>query len=232
MSLKAVLFDLDDTLYDHQYSSRSALAALYEQNPVFRQISLDELERQHSELLEAYHLRMLRGEMTLDEARATRFRDLLARHGGRTEPSDILATVTLYRETYLRSERLVPGALALLIHLRAEGLKIGLVTNNTVVEQTGKLSRLGLTPLIDVLVISEAEGIAKPDARMFSRALERLGCTADETIMVGDSWSADVAGANAAGIRAVWLNRYGRTCPDRTLASEVATLEAALEWLI
>jgi FMN phosphatase YigB (HAD superfamily) len=44
--------------------------------------------------------------------------------------------------------------------------------------------------------------------------------------MVGDSWSADVQGAHAAGIRAIWLNRNGRACPDAALAQEIATLDA------
>ncbi len=99
MPLKAVLFDLDDSLYDHQYGSRAALAALYGQYPAFQQISLDELERQHSQLLEEYHLRMLRGEMTLDEVRFARFRELSARYNGSIETSDVHSVVKLYRET-------------------------------------------------------------------------------------------------------------------------------------
>jgi putative hydrolase of the HAD superfamily len=89
----------------------------------------------------------------------------------------------------------------------------------------GKLDRLGLTDRFDVLAISEAEGIAKPDPRIFTATLERLGCSADETVMVGDSWSADVEGAHAAGLRAIWLNRYGRTCLNRALAFEIQAFE-------
>jgi putative hydrolase of the HAD superfamily len=232
MSLKAVLFDLDDTLYDHQYGSRAALGVLHERYNCFQSIPFDEFERQHGELLEHYHAWLLRGEFSLDEVRFARFRDLFARHEGSTEAADILAAVRLYSETYYHSERVVLGARALLDRLRADGLKIGLVTNNTVEEQMGKLKRCELAQHFDVLAISEAEGIAKPDARIFSLALERLGCTADEAIMVGDSWAADVEGAQAAGLRAIWLNRYGRVCPNPALAFEIQTLDAALEWLI
>jgi HAD superfamily hydrolase (TIGR01549 family) len=223
MTLKAVLFDLDDTLYDHQYGSRTALTALYDGYTCFQQTPFAELERQHSDLLEHYHLRVLSGEMTLDQARFARFSDLLACYAG--ESSLVDEVWKRYRKTYLASEQLVSGAVALLERLREEGLKIGLVTNNTVAEQTGKLKRLGLESLIDVLVISEAAGFPKPDPRIFALALEQLGCAPDETIMIGDSWSADIAGARAAGIRAIWLNRSGHVCPDATLAAEIHALE-------
>lgn len=230
MSLKAVLFDLDDTLYDHQHGCRAALTALYERYPCFQQQPFAQLERQHSDLLEHYHLSVLSGEMTIDQARFARFSDLLTIYAGLTAPIDEL--LTLYREIYLASEQIVSEAITLLERLRASGLKIGLVTNNRVNEQMGKVERLKLAPLIDVLIISESAGFAKPDPRIFALALEQLGCTADEVIMVGDSWSADVQGAHAAGIRAVWLNRNGRACPDATLAQEIATLEQLTTLLI
>lgn len=222
--LKAVLFDLDDTLYDHQHGSRRALTALYERHACFQQQPFEALERQHSELLEHYHLGVLRGELTLDQARFTRFSDLLAHYDADAVSVDDL--LVLYRQTYLASEQVIPGAVALLERLRGVGLKTGLITNNVTVEQLGKLKRLGLEALFDVVVISESAGFAKPDPRIFALALAQLGCTADEVIMVGDSWSADVQGAHAAGIRAIWLNRSGRTCPDASLAQEIATLDA------
>ena len=163
--------------------------------------------------------------MTLDEARLARFTDLLRRYDGDVSLTAIEQAETLYRTTYIASRRVVHGAVALLERLRAEGLRIAIVTNHTVDEQTSKLHRLGLAHLIDVLVISESEGIAKPDPRIFSRALYRLGCKADQAVMVGDSWSSDIEGAHAAGLCAIWLNRYQRTCPNPALAFEIQALE-------
>jgi hypothetical protein len=65
---------------------------------------------------------MLNGEITLDEARFARFRDLSSRYNGSLDPADIHSVVKLYRETYLQSERLITGALVLLDRLREEGL--------------------------------------------------------------------------------------------------------------
>ena len=225
MPLKAVLFDLDDTLYDQQHNSRLALRAVFDRYPVVQNVTFDEFEEQHVEFLEHYHLRVLSGEMTLDQARFARFRGLLSLHVATPDFAMVYTAQALYRETYLANERLIPGALALLERLRADGLKIGLVTNSTVIEQTGKINRLGLAPLLDVIAISEGVGIAKPDPRIFVHTLEKLQCSAEEVIMFGDSWSSDVMGACAAGIRVVWLNRYARACPDSSLAREIAALE-------
>jgi putative hydrolase of the HAD superfamily len=56
--------------------------------------------------------------------------------------------------------------------------------------------------------------VSKPDPRIFQIALDRLECRADEVVMVGDSWAADVIGARAAGINAIWFN------PDRAPSPE------------
>jgi putative hydrolase of the HAD superfamily len=227
VTLKAVLFDLDDTLYDHRHSCRCALEAIRESLPALWPVSVGELETGHNALLDKYHAGVLAGSLTLDEARLARFSELLGGYG-MIDPVVVASTVRLYRETYVRSEQLVDGALAALDGLRAAGFRLGLVTNNTVAEQMGKLERLGLLPRFDALAISEAVGVAKPDPRIFAHTLERLGVPAAEAVMVGDSWSADVLGAQAAGIRAVWLNRYGRACPDASLAREIMALDALL----
>ena len=68
-------------------------------------------------------------------------------------------------------------------------------------------------------------GVAKPAAQVFQVALSRLGGTPDQAVMIGDSWSSDILGATGLGIRAIWLNRYDRRCPDAGLATEIRSLE-------
>ena len=70
--------------------------------------------------------------------------------------------------------------------------------------QSAKLNALGLSAFFDVVLISEAEGLKKPDRRLFQRALDQCGVDASETVFVGDHPEVDVAGARAAGLVAVW----------------------------
>lgn len=76
-------------------------------------------------------------------------------------------------------------------------------------------------------------GAAKPDPAMFIRALEHAGCAPAECLHLGDDPRADVEGARAAGVTAVWVNRYGRAWPDELSppALTVTNLHQLLDWL-
>jgi putative hydrolase of the HAD superfamily len=86
------------------------------------------------------------------------------------------------------------------------------------------LDETGLAPLVDGAVISAEVGIAKPDPAIFMRALELAGAGADEALHVGDTADADLAGARAAGIRALHLDRSGADPEALTSLAELPRL--------
>jgi putative hydrolase of the HAD superfamily len=209
----AVLFDLDDTLFDHWACTRAALVALRERVPAFRGLPVEPFEAEHRRLLEELHLQVLAGRMTVDQARVERFGRLLAFAGGTPDapaPADVAAA---YRTAYLEHWRPVEGAFDLLTALHGR-VATGVVTNNVASEQRQKIDACGFGPLLDAVIISEDAGVTKPDPRIFELALEQLGRTAAESVMIGDAWETDIAGARAAGIRPIWLNRFGAESPD------------------
>lgn len=224
-SIKAVLFDLDDTLFDHRHASRSALALVQKTHHAFGSVPLDVLELVHRQRLEELHLEMLSGKWSLAEARAERYRLLFVEYGHTPTQAEIENIVAVAREAYVANRQVVAGTMELLAQLHADNIKIGIVTNNIVSEQVEKLAVLGLTDFVDVMVTAEETGVTKPNPLMFTLALERLGVTAEEAAMVGDSWQSDVLGAREAGIRRIfWLNRYREECPDITLATPIQEL--------
>ena len=80
--------------------------------------------------------------------------------------------------------------------------------------------------------MSEDAGVSKPDPGIFMMALDALGTPPAEAVMVGDSWSADVIGARAAGIRAVWFNPHRLPSPEPGLGvAELHALEPTAETL-
>jgi putative hydrolase of the HAD superfamily len=87
------------------------------------------------------------------------------------------------------------------------------ISNNLIEETREKLAFCELAALVDVVVVSGDEGMSKPDPRIFHIALDRLGVTAPQAVMVGDSWATDITGAARAGIRAVWFNPRARPMP-------------------
>jgi len=203
---RAVLFDLDDTLFDHRTSAREALRAIHRGHAA--DLDFGALERHHAIHLEELHLEVLAGRIGLDDARRERFRRVFLALGVPLEPEAVNAVATAYRSGYMTSRRALAGAAALLTAVRRHA-RIVIVTNNLLDEQQDKLQYCGLAPLVDALVASEDVGVSKPDPGIFRIALERAGVPADQAVMVGDSWANDIAGARGAGIRAVWFN------PDR-----------------
>ena len=209
--IRAVLFDLDDTLFDHRHASRQALEAVRECHPTVASVDASDLDRCHAGILEVLHLRVLAKEMTLDDARQERFRRLFESVG--ISPGDLedglLArrAAVAYRTRYMQSWREVCGATALLRALRPQ-VRIGIVSNNLAREQHDKLRFCGFDRYLDAIVISEEAGVAKPDPAIFRQA------QAAETMMIGDAWATDIAGARAAGVRAIWFNPSGSSRPE------------------
>ena len=220
--VRAVLFDLDDTLFDHQASSRAGLAAVRESFPMLASEPFDAFEQRYRILLEEVHLLVLSGELAPAEARVRRFTRFLSETFV-PSPDDVQRAAAAYFAGFHASRRPVAGAVALLRHLRAH-VKIGVVTNNVLAEQVEKLRHLELDALVDVLVTSEEVGIAKPHPAIYHAVLERLACTPNQVVMVGDNWQNDIVGASRVGIRSIWLNRYADPHPDVTLAPQITEL--------
>jgi putative hydrolase of the HAD superfamily len=124
--------------------------------------------------------------------------------------------------------------MSLLTAIRQRGLRIAIVTNNIVVEQQTKLRYCGLTELVDALVTSEEIGVQKPHSKIFHTALERVGAEPAEAVMVGDAWATDIEGARAAGVRPIWLNRFGGASVDPSVAElrALEPMEAALRLIL
>ena len=190
--IEAVLFDLDGTLYDRD---EVVLKVAHEQFDTFRD-RFGGLDRE----------RLIARTLELDDhgyaRRVDVYRALLA-----DQPVDATLASDLeqhFWDCYCRHCIRPDDTVATLEALRAAGKRLGVITNGPVDWQSRKLRTLGLTDYFDDVIISEAVGIAKPDARIFRLALERLGVGAAESMYVGDHPQIDIAGASAAGLAVAW----------------------------
>ena len=104
------------------------------------------------------------------------------------------------------SLRLYPEVLALLPSLRRR-YRLALITNGASDTQRGSLRMLGIEQAFDAVAISGEVGVAKPDPAIFQVALRGLGFGPEQAWHIGDDALTDIAGAHAAGLTAVWLNR-------------------------
>ena len=220
--IRTVFFDLDDTLFDHQYSRRCGLEVLRAMHPSLQAADIRAMELFHEQLIWSDYERVLSGEIPVNDAMTQRICALCDHFGHPLDPADIPATVRYYDAAYRKSRRAVPGSRGLLEALREE-VKVGIITNGFSALQHEKIAICGIAPLIDILVISEEAGYRKPDQRIFETALARAGTRPGESLFVGDSWNVDILPASACGMKAIWLNRYGYPNPDPSRAREITS---------
>jgi HAD superfamily hydrolase (TIGR01509 family) len=131
------------------------------------------------------------------------FSRLLGEHGVE-DPPLTRALASAYARVRTESLRLFPGARNLLSLLRSR-YRLGLLTNGPSELQWEKIRVLSLAPCFSAIVVSGDLGIYKPDPRIFTHVLMRLGVRPCETLHVGDSLEADVVGAKGAGLGAAWV---------------------------
>jgi putative hydrolase of the HAD superfamily len=235
MTVRSLLFDLDETLMVEQASVHSALekacslvagrgvetselkqAVLSKAKELWRAapthsycrtVGISSWEGLHGDFAGADpNLEALRN--WVPTFRVKTWTSALAEFGVRDADLAARLDETWRRE---RRERHVkfPDTDSTLARLRPR-FRFGLVTNGAPRIQREKIERAGLAPLFDVVVVSGDIGVGKPDAGIFRRALELLRIEAHETLMIGNSLDRDIAGARAAGIPSIWVDREGK----------------------
>jgi putative hydrolase of the HAD superfamily len=221
---RAILFDLDDTLYPLRRFVRSG----------FHAVAI-ELSR-HAPIRPAdafeMFIRARRGG-----SRGRELQTCVAQLGVSVALVPVLLDV--YRSHAPRLT-LPKATRATLARLRPDW-RLGIITNGIPAVQAAKVSALGLTALVDAVVFANAfgSGRGKPDPEPFLEAARRLGVAPDRTVVVGDDEQADVMGARGVGMPAIRVVRPGRERGVVEVLSEPALAVRSLldvpllaEWLL
>jgi len=206
-SLRAVVFDLDDTLAVTDRSRQTLL------DEATAQVDSTDIDR--ADYLDAH------GAVAATETRAPIFEQLLDGDADTTPE----AIATAYREAIEDALEPLPGAATLVQDLREEYL-VGLLTDGPLVAQHGKLADLGWTDLFDAVVITGSLAAGKPDQRAFDAICAELDVAPPDAVYVGDRPEVDIAGAAAAGFRTVQV--LYESGPDRHPAADAVVDRSAL----
>jgi putative hydrolase of the HAD superfamily len=195
-----VLFDIDDTLLDHRTSAWMAAATLH--RIVGSQKLVDEFCTSWSDALERHFARYLLGEVSFENQRRDRVREVID-SALTDETADRI--MEQYLAAYGASWLLFPDVLPCLDRL--SGCRLGVISNGQGEQQRMKLTRTGIADRFEHILISEEVGYAKPDPMIFHRACAFFGVGPSEAVYIGDRYDVDAQGARAAGLRGVWLDR-------------------------
>ncbi|HUP00242.1 MAG TPA: HAD-IA family hydrolase [Gemmatimonadota bacterium] len=198
--IRAIIFDLDNTLVDFMSMKRLAIGAAIDAM-IDAGLELDRDSAEH-EILAIYEREGIEYQRVFD--------DFLESHLGRIDHKILAAGIVAYRRAREAALVLYPHVTVTLMELLKRGLKLAVVSDAPRREAWLRLCYLNLHHLFDVVVTFEDTGERKPSTLPFERALERLGIGADEALMVGDWPERDVVGAMKLGIRTAFA-RYGDT---------------------
>ncbi len=194
--IKAVFFDMDDTLYDTSGFAAIARRAAVK-SMVHNGLKCTE-EEGYGKLMEIIKEK----GSNFDK----HFNILVNEINGNNDPLIIVNGIITYHNTKFSMLKLEPESFSILLYLKSQGYKVGLITNGMELKQWEKLVRLGIYPFFDDVVTSEEVGVEKPDAEIFNIAMERLGVTAGTSMMIGNNFDSDILGACNAGMQSMLIN--------------------------
>ncbi|MFG3284277.1 HAD family hydrolase [Streptomyces sp. NPDC048111] len=206
MAIRAVLWDIDDTIFDYTTASRSGMRTHLglEGLPVAYATVEGALDR-WSEVTAHHWARFAAGETDWAGQRRDRVRSFVD-EGMSDEAAD--AWFERHVAHYEAAWSLFPDTLPVLDLLAAD-YRHAVLSNSSLLNQDRKLRTLGVRDRFEALLCAAELGVAKPEAAAFHAACEALGLPPEEIVYVGDQPDIDARGAVEAGLKGVWLDRSG-----------------------
>lgn len=200
MSIRNILFDLDDTIYDFGMAEKYALGKM------LTDIGVEPTEEKanlYSKINLSHWKRLEKGEITREQVKVDRFRSFLCEIN-----VDFPAPRAdeIYRSYLNQGHYFMEGAWEMLQALQGK-YRMYLVTNGTADTQKGRIASGQIEQFFEKIFVSELIGYDKPSTKFFEACFQQMASfQKNETIIIGDSLTSDIQGGINAGIRTLWFN--------------------------
>lgn len=220
-NIKHLFFDLDHTLWDFEKNSELTFNQIFKE----QQLSVD-----FNRFLETYspinlkYWRLYRDdEISKEELRYKRLKETFDTLN--YEISDqLIDIIAVDYISYLPSyNHLLEGAEDILAYLQSKNYQLHIITNGFEEVQNEKLTKSGIADYFSVIVSSECVGVKKPNPKVFEHALSKASAVPQNSIMIGDSYEADVMGALRVGMMAIHLTN------ENPVNKGIVTIKSLLE---
>ena len=223
MKYHCLFFDLDDTIWDIKSNGRESM------EEVFQDYGFDRFFHTFDDFYNVYFPSNLRlweryrnGKITKDELIVERLLYPLRPFGINDKSFAIKLNDDFLRRTTLKT-KLIPHTKEILEYLRPQ-YKLFILSNGFREVQYDKITNSGLDIFFDGIFLSDEMGYNKPHPKIFEKALQKANFKFNETIMIGDSWDADIVGAKNAMIDQIWYNPEHATSVEFKPTYEISTL--------
>lgn len=226
--MKALIFDLDDTLYDQSQPFRRAVAECMDFTP--EQVTTLYLRFRH--YADAIFHQTATGQMDLEWSHLYRMQQAFSDMG--MAISEHVARTIQERYSYYQGHLDLEDEWKELFDFCQEnGFVLGLITNGPHLHQLKKIQALQLDKWLemDKVIISGQVGVTKPDRAIFQLMEERVGLAPSDMVYIGDSFENDVVGSKNAGWQVIWYNHRKHKQPANSPQPDwqVATLQELFE---
>ena len=237
-----IFFDLDHTLWDFEQNSKQTLSSLYQKYELSDKIITNETisfddfliafqtttkylwKQHHLGLVDKTKIRQLRFSLIFEELHRMKnkrelFDKMVDKNSEQNSGQNLLEDLEReYQYTCPRQPHLLPFALEMLTYLHSKGYQLHILTNGFEESQKLKLEYSGILPFFKNIITSDCTGFTKPNPIIFNHALAISNATPQNSIMIGDSFDADILGARSLGMKTIFYNPHKKT-PQHSVAS-------------
>lgn len=196
---KGVLLDIDNTIYHYESCHKLALNSLLKELSKLLILPSETIKNEFLKSRKTVNKRLY--ETASSHSRFLYIQLTLEKVLGLSDFYNTLKLEKFYWEKFLEKMQLNEAASKFIFECNSKNIPICCVTDLTAQIQFRKLLKLNLENRIKYIVTSEEVGVEKPNKKMFQKALEKLNLKANQVIMIGDSISKDIVGAEALGIK-------------------------------
>ena len=199
-----ILFDLDNTLFDHQHSLRCGIQAIRTAYPLLSSFRDEKLTTIYNRSLHQAYDSYLHGDISYSEKDMLKI-GLFFAELGLNEPNaeEIRGFRDIYSAAYRSSCRATPGSVETLALLKGLRYRLAIVTNGQIKDQHEKAEAIGVLALVEHVFTSDEIGAPKPDPIIFRAALDTLRADSSNSFMIGDNPDSDIQGALNVGLQPI-----------------------------
>ena len=214
MNIKHIFFDLDHTLWDFESNSKKAFETIFIKNEV--DIDFNDFISTYSPINHKYWKLYREDKVSKEDLKYGRLIETFDTLQYKTSES-LIHTLSKEYIDYLPNHNLLfDGAIDILNYLKPK-YQMHIITNGFEEVQHKKMHNSDLLPFFDQIITSEEVGVKKPNPKIFNYALEKSKAIANESIMIGDNFEADILGAKSVGMHTIFCEFNGEIATEKVI---------------